>query len=95
VGAITDFLCGVRYVVSDDHNGLEMGKPEPPNRVQTDALRKEAWNTREEIVQADASGNLHIQRTLPPGRSFSSGKCNAFLKETSPRLENVISWYPC
>ncbi len=44
----------------------QMGKPEPPNREQTEVLRKEAWNTRKEIVQADASGNLHLQRTLPP-----------------------------
>jgi xylan 1,4-beta-xylosidase len=43
-----------------------MGKPETPTREQTELLRKEAWNTRKEIVQADGSGNLHLQRTLQP-----------------------------
>jgi xylan 1,4-beta-xylosidase len=43
-----------------------MGKPEPPNQKQTKLLREEAWNTRKEIVRADAQGNLHIQTSLPP-----------------------------
>ena len=43
-----------------------MGKPEPPNREQTALLRKLAWNTEKNIVQADATGNLHIQIKLKP-----------------------------
>jgi xylan 1,4-beta-xylosidase len=42
-----------------------MGKPEPPNEQQTEILRKEAWNTRKEIVRADSAGNLHIRTSLP------------------------------
>jgi hypothetical protein len=42
-----------------------MGKPEPPNKEQTEVLRKEAWNTRKEIVRADSEGNLHISTSLP------------------------------
>jgi len=43
-----------------------MGKPEPPNREQTALLRKLAWNTEKNIVQADAAGSLHIQIKLTP-----------------------------
>jgi xylan 1,4-beta-xylosidase len=43
-----------------------MGKPEPPNRKQTELLREEAWNTRKEIMRADAQGRLHIQISLLP-----------------------------
>jgi xylan 1,4-beta-xylosidase len=43
-----------------------MGKPEPPNRKQTELLREEAWNTRKDIMRADAQGRLHIQISLPP-----------------------------
>jgi xylan 1,4-beta-xylosidase len=42
-----------------------MGKPEPPNRQQTELLRKQAWATKKRIVKADASGKLHIEFTLP------------------------------
>jgi xylan 1,4-beta-xylosidase len=43
-----------------------MGKPEPPNRKQTELLREEAWNTGKSIVRADAGGKLHIQISLAP-----------------------------
>ena len=43
-----------------------MGKPEPPNLKQTELLRDFAWNTRKEVVYADAQGRLHIQISLPP-----------------------------
>ena len=42
-----------------------MGKPEPPNRKQTELLREEAWDTRKDILRADAQGKLHIQISLP------------------------------
>jgi xylan 1,4-beta-xylosidase len=42
-----------------------MGKPEPPNRKQTELLREDAWNTRKELMRADAEGRLHIQISLP------------------------------
>jgi xylan 1,4-beta-xylosidase len=42
-----------------------MGKPEPPNREQTEALRKLAWSTKKLIVQSDDSGALHVDMKLP------------------------------
>jgi xylan 1,4-beta-xylosidase len=43
-----------------------MGRPEPPTREQTKALREAAWATQKEIVRADASGSLDLHRTLAP-----------------------------
>jgi xylan 1,4-beta-xylosidase len=42
-----------------------MGKPEPPNREQTEALRKLAWSTKKQIMQSDATGILHVDMKLP------------------------------
>lgn len=42
-----------------------MDKPEPPNKQQTELLRKQAWATQKTTVKADASGKLHIEITLP------------------------------
>jgi xylan 1,4-beta-xylosidase len=42
-----------------------MGKPEPPNREQTELLRKLAWDTKKEIVRADAAGRLHLELKMP------------------------------
>ena len=44
----------------------EMGQPSPPTREQAEALRKAAWGTRKELVRADPSGRLVLQRTLEP-----------------------------
>jgi xylan 1,4-beta-xylosidase len=41
-----------------------MGRPEPPSREQTEALRAMAWETGKEIVRADAAGVLDIHRKL-------------------------------
>ncbi len=43
-----------------------MGKPEPPNREQAQALRDAAWATKKEVFRADASGNLEFHRSLEP-----------------------------
>ncbi len=43
-----------------------MGRPEPPTREQTKALREAAWATQKEIVRADISGNLDLHRALSP-----------------------------
>jgi hypothetical protein len=43
-----------------------MGKPEPPSREQTEALRKAAWDTRKEVVRADDAGNLTLERRIAP-----------------------------
>jgi xylan 1,4-beta-xylosidase len=42
-----------------------MGKPEPPNREQTEALRKLAWNTEKKIARTDETGRLHLSVKLP------------------------------
>lgn len=42
----------------------EMGKPEPPNREQTELLRKAAWGTAREIVRANSQGELKIHRSI-------------------------------
>jgi xylan 1,4-beta-xylosidase len=44
----------------------QMGRPDPPNREQTEALRQAAWMTAKEIVRVDASGNLSVSRPLQP-----------------------------
>jgi xylan 1,4-beta-xylosidase len=41
-----------------------MGRPDPPNREQTEALRQAAWMTNKEFVRADAQGNLSVSRPL-------------------------------
>lgn len=42
----------------------KMGSPAAPTRDQTEALRRAAWGTRKELVHADASGRLEIERRL-------------------------------
>jgi xylan 1,4-beta-xylosidase len=42
----------------------KMGKPEPPTREQTELLRKLAWNTTKETVNADDHGTLEIHRPM-------------------------------
>ncbi len=44
----------------------DMGKPEPPNRAQTEVLRKAAWSTGKEVVRADSAGNLDLHRRIDP-----------------------------
>jgi xylan 1,4-beta-xylosidase len=44
----------------------KMGRPEPPNREETRVLREAAWATKKELLRADSSGHLHIQRLLNP-----------------------------
>ena len=64
---------GTAFLVEtlDRHHGdglfawEEMGKPEPPNREQTEELRKLAWATHKEIVTADTSGRVHLAMTMP------------------------------
>jgi len=41
-----------------------MGEPEPPNREQTAALEKLAWDTRKQIVRTDEEGSLHVNLKL-------------------------------
>jgi xylan 1,4-beta-xylosidase len=43
-----------------------MGRPEPPNPAQTEALRNAAWDTAKELVCADKDGNLHLERSIAP-----------------------------
>jgi hypothetical protein len=42
-----------------------MGKPDPPTREQTAALKAAAWNTKREILRSDANGTLIIHQSLP------------------------------
>jgi xylan 1,4-beta-xylosidase len=42
----------------------QMGRPEPPNRAETDQLRKDAWATKRETVLADDSGRLVLDRPI-------------------------------
>lgn len=42
-----------------------MNKPEPPNREQTAALHKLAWNTEKKIVRSDGQGSLRLTMKLP------------------------------
>jgi xylan 1,4-beta-xylosidase len=41
-----------------------MGKPDPPTRGQTEALKAAAWDTQKELVHAGADGSLTIHRGL-------------------------------
>ena len=41
-----------------------MGKPDPPTREQTTALKAAAWNTKKELLHADANGTLTVQYSL-------------------------------
>lgn len=41
-----------------------MDRPDPPSPEQTERLQREAWATKQEKAQADATGNLVIQRWL-------------------------------
>lgn len=41
-----------------------MGKPDPPTREQSAALKAAAWNTQKEFLQSDANGTLTIRRSL-------------------------------
>jgi len=42
----------------------QMGRPEPPNRAETEQLRNAAWSTKRETVRADESGKLVLSRPL-------------------------------
>jgi len=42
-----------------------MGRPERPTREQTAELRKVAWNTKKEVLQADKDGQLHLRLSMP------------------------------
>src|ERR1035438_2182377 len=44
----------------------KMGRPDPPTRAQTDALRKAAWGTQRELVHADGHGVLEVKRPVAP-----------------------------
>lgn len=41
-----------------------LGKPDPPTREQTAALKSAAWNTKKEFLRSDVNGVLTIQRQL-------------------------------
>jgi xylan 1,4-beta-xylosidase len=41
-----------------------MGKPDPPTREQTAALKAAAWNTKKEFLLSDADGTLRVRRAL-------------------------------
>lgn len=41
-----------------------LGRPEPPTREQAVLLKRMAWNTNKEIVNADPQGTLQIDRTV-------------------------------
>ena len=43
-----------------------MGKPESPTPSQTKALQQAAWATEKEILRADESGRLRINRSVAP-----------------------------
>lgn len=43
-----------------------MGRPEPPTREQTRALREAAWDTQKEVVRADGTGALDVHREIAP-----------------------------
>ncbi|HTB97302.1 MAG TPA: hypothetical protein VK716_09865 [Terracidiphilus sp.] len=43
-----------------------MGKPEPPDREQTQALREAARNTKKEMVHANEVGSLNLERSIAP-----------------------------
>ncbi|WP_163400095.1 GH39 family glycosyl hydrolase [Flavobacterium fluviatile] len=58
-------------LLDKDHGNIvnyweNMGKPEPPTRVQIKELKKVAMDLKTELVQADKNGNLIIQQTLAP-----------------------------
>jgi len=42
-----------------------MGKPDPPTREQTAALKAAAWGTQKELMHADANGAITLHRALP------------------------------
>jgi xylan 1,4-beta-xylosidase len=41
-----------------------MGKPDPPTREQTAALKAAAWNTKKELLHADVNGTLTVRCSL-------------------------------
>jgi hypothetical protein len=41
-----------------------MGRAEPPNRAETEILRRDAWATKQETIQADESGRLLLKRPI-------------------------------
>ncbi|HEX3472445.1 MAG TPA: hypothetical protein VHT28_14795, partial [Silvibacterium sp.] len=41
-----------------------MGEPEPPNRAQTAALGKLAWDTQKQVVRTDEEGRLNVNLKL-------------------------------
>jgi xylan 1,4-beta-xylosidase len=43
-----------------------LGAPNPPTREQTEALKQAAMGTKNEVVNADASGRLILDRTIEP-----------------------------
>jgi len=42
----------------------QMGQPETPTREPTEALQHAAWTTKKELLQAEGSGHLLLQRTI-------------------------------
>lgn len=44
----------------------KMGRPHSPSRQQTEHLKRVAWDTKKETLQADSQGRLEIKRTLTP-----------------------------
>jgi xylan 1,4-beta-xylosidase len=43
-----------------------MGSPEPPTREQTEILRQGAMETQKELLHADSTGSVAMQRRLSP-----------------------------
>ncbi len=44
----------------------KMGRPHSPTRAETAALKAAGWATKKEVVRADTSGRLVLNRTLTP-----------------------------
>jgi xylan 1,4-beta-xylosidase len=42
-----------------------MGRPDPPTREQTTALKAAAWATHKELLHADESGTIILHRAIP------------------------------
>lgn len=71
---LSDLPAGAAFCLEtlDRENGFAlkawqaMGSPEPPTRQQAALLRDLAAATKKEIVHADDSGVLHVERTMAP-----------------------------
>jgi xylan 1,4-beta-xylosidase len=44
----------------------KMGKPDPPTREQTEALRKAASAMEKEVIRANGDGVIEVKRMVAP-----------------------------